>query len=492
MKQSLSILFLLVTILVVPQAAHSSIDVSGKVTQFGSPIRFQKVYFTGSGIDTSATTDSRGNYTIKLSPFNSDGLFVGYTKNCLGDTLSLFKEYASITKSAILNFRLCELIQSTTVTGKVFYQGNPLPNTIVRFGFNSANNLVDSAITDSLGSYLKTLTVASQASGLLFVSIKNCDEQNLEKSTFYSANDTCNLNFQYCVGGNFKVLTGRVINDSILFKKNDVNLYLFEYDQKVRQLNLLEKQTSDIEGVFRFLLNRGNQYILKAVPKNGFPLSPNYFGNTLFWNEAEVISFMGDSIRHIDIPLGCLSRSTGDADIIGKIQDNRINRYNPHTIYLLNNALELIDYESCNESGNFQFSNIPAGNYILHTDVVGLPTNAPNFTLKSNSVLSDYTIVVSKQEVYYEIEALGALENKMIEGLSIFPTPFQNQLQIRSNLDQFNSLIIKDITGKVVHEATLSPFSTSNINTAIWERGVYMIYRFDGGQVGKVTKTIKQ
>ena len=80
----------------------------------------------------------------------------------------------------------------------------------------------------------------------------------------------------------------------------------------------------------------------------------------------------------------------------------------------------------------------------------------------------------------------------MIEGLSIFPTPFQNQLQIRSNLDQFNSLIIKDITGKVVHEATLSPFSTSNINTAIWERGVYMIYRFDGGQVGKVTKTIKQ
>ena len=215
------------TILVVPQAAHSSIDVSGKVTQFGSPIRFQKVYFTGSGIDTSATTDSRGNYTIKLSPFNSDGLFVGYTKNCLGDTLSLFKEYASITKSAILNFRLCELIQSTTVTGKVFYQGNPLPNTIVRFGFNSANNLVDSAVTDSLGSYLKTLTVASQASGLLFVSIKNCDEQNLEKSTFYSANDTCNLNFQYCVGGNFKVLTGRVINDSILFKKNDVNLYLF-------------------------------------------------------------------------------------------------------------------------------------------------------------------------------------------------------------------------------------------------------------------------
>ncbi len=492
MKQLLSILLLAVTNLVVPQTAHSSIDLSGKVAQFGSPIRFQKVYFRGSGIDTNAVTDSRGNYTIKLFPTDNDGIFVGYTKNCLGDTLSLLKEYGSITTTAILNFKLCEFIQTTTIKGSVFYQGRPLPNAIVRFSFNSPFNIGDSTVADSMGRYVKTLSVASQSSGLLYASIKNCDGQNVEKSTFFSVNDTCNLNFQYCFGGNFKILTGRVINKNILFKKNDVNLYLFEYDKRSMQLNLLEKQATDIEGVFQFLLSRGNQYILKAVPKNSLPIIPNYYGNSLYWNSAEVISFMGDSIRHINIPVKSLVKSTGNSDITGEVKDQRINRYKPHAIYLLNETLELVDYTNCNESGRFQFSNVPAGNYTMHTDVVGLPTNAPSFTLSPNSVLSEYTIIISKQEVSYEILSLRATENDLIKGLSVFPTPFENKLQVRSNLDNDNSLIIKDITGKVVHEATLSPFSSSTINTVLWERGVYVIYRFDEDHVRKVTKTIKR
>ena len=492
MKQLLSILFLAVATLVVSQTAHSAIDLSGKVTQFGSPIRFQKIYFKGSGIDTNAVTDSRGNYTIKLFPSNIDGIFVGYTKNCLEDTLSLLKEYGPITTSVILNFKLCEFIQTTTIKGGVFYQGKPLPNAIVRFSFNSSNNIIDSTVADSVGRYVRTLTVASQSSGLLYASIKNCDGQNIEKSTFYSVNDTCNLNFQYCIGGNFKILTGRVINENTLFKKNDVSLYLFEYDIRSKQLHLLEKQTTDIEGVFQFMLSRGNQYILKAVPKNSLPIIPNYYGNSFYWNSAEVISFMGDSIRYIDIPVESLLISTGNSDITGEVKDQRINRYKPHTIYLLNEALELVDYTSCNESGRFQFSNLPAGSYTMHTDVVGLPTNAPSFTLNPNSVLSEYTIIISKQQVSYEVQSLGTTENELLEGLSVFPTPFESKLQIRSNFDYDNSLIIKDITGKIIHEATLSPFSTSTINTALWERGVYVIYRFDEDQVRKVTKTIKR
>ena len=35
-------------------------------------------------------------------------------------------------------------------------------------------------------------------------------------------------------------------------------------------------------------------------------------------------------------------------------------------------------------------------------------------------------------------------------------------------------------------------FSTSAIITALWERGVYVVYRFNENQVGEVTKTIKR
>lgn len=492
MKHLLSILLLTVAFFGAPKFASSAIDVSGNVTQFGSVIRFQKVYFKGAGIDTNTTTDSRGNYNIKLFPSANEGIFVGFTKNCLGDTLSLFKEYGPITSSAVINFKLCELIQSTTVLGRVIYQGNPLPNSVVRFSFNSQNNLVDSAVTDSNGYYVKTLTVASQSSGLLYASIKSCDEQKIVKSSFYSVNDTCNLNFKYCVGGNFKILTGRVINDNIHFKQNDVSLLLYEYDQRTKQLQLLEKQNSGIEGVFRFLLTRGNQYLLKAVPKNSLSVSPNYFGNSLYWNRAEVISFEGDSIRDIDLPVQSLTRTAGTADITGTVTDQRVHRFKPHTVYLLNNISEIVDYASCNETGRFQFSNLPAGSYTMHTDVVGLPTNAPTFTAEPNSVFSKYTITISKQGVSYDSEALGSNEIEMENRLSVFPTPFENELKIQSNFQQSHSLIIKDISGKIVHEATLLPFSTSAIITALWERGVYVVYRFNENQVGEVTKTIKR
>ena len=103
--------------------------------------------------------------------------------------------------------------------------------------------------------------------GCCMPQLKAVMSKKIVKSSFYSVNDTCNLNFKYCVGGNFKILTGRVINDNIHFKQNDVSLLLYEYDQRTKQLQLLEKQNSGIEGVFRFLLTRGNQYLLKAVPK---------------------------------------------------------------------------------------------------------------------------------------------------------------------------------------------------------------------------------
>ena len=63
-------------------------------------------------------------------------------------------------------------------------------------------------------------------------------------------------------------------------------------------------------------------------------------------------------------------------------------------------------------------------------------------------MFSKYTITISKQGVSYDSEALGSNEIEMENRLSVFPTPFENELKIQSNFQQSHSLIIKDISGK--------------------------------------------
>lgn len=485
-------LLLFCALLILESQAHGAFQISGKVSQFSKPVKFQKVYFVGSGVDTSVTTDFYGEYSITLYPSNTNGIILGFTKNCLGDTLSLFKEYEPFNTTARINFKLCESVQTTVVKGTVKYNGKPLPNTIVRIALNSPNNKIDSVITDSKGMYIKTIASPGSSSGLLYASIMNCDDQVVEKSIIYSVNDTSEFDFTYCAGGNFNLLFGRVINEEVPIRALDFTLQLYLFNPASQQLEFVEEKKSLIDGVFQFILNKRSKYILKALPKNGMTVSPQYYGNTLYWNEAKVIDFSNDTIKAIDIPVPLLFTANGNSDITGKIVDNRENSPSLHALYLMNSSNEIIDYVTCSKRGSYQFKTVPAGNYSIYTDVVGLPTKEPSFTLEPNTVLADYNIVVNRQEVSYE-KTTGLTHNFGISNsILTYPNPFKNELKIESQNEQESSIVIENITGRTIYKATISPKSTSNINTTLWERGIYVIYRVENGKVLNVSKTIKQ
>ncbi len=472
-------------------SAYCSISVTGSVTQYGSPVRFQSVFVKGSGVDTATVTNSNGSYQLSVNPTMGEGVLVLFTLNCLGDTQKVFKEYYHSTRSTVVNFNLCSSIQATNVKGFVSYQSKPLANVKVRFGLNSPFEYRDSVITDSNGFYIKTISTPLNASGLIYASVETCDGQEVQRSAFYNLEDTAEFNFDYCPGGKFKILSGRVINDALKMHKNDFNLLLYQYNTETLQLDLIDKQASDYLGSFRFFLQRAGRYIIKVVPKLGVLAKPTYYGGTHYWNEADIIDFGNDTISIVDIPVQSLSALTGNNWILGRLNDYRSPPLNQHTIYLQNDANEIIGFTNSLKD-YFEFKNVPNGNYTLYTDVVGLPTTAPTIDLDKN--YSDLNVIVNRKEVTYELPVASTIsysENPDNKSVVAYPVPMSTVLNITSQNDQTLQIEVVDISGKLLHEATLLPKFTSTIQTALWDRGIYIVKSYSSKGLINSFKVIK-
>ncbi len=469
----------------------TTLEVKGFVNQFNSPVGFHKVYFTGSGFQTYTTTDNLGKYSILLQANNSNGVFAAFTINCLGDTLSAFKEYNSQSTSFEIVFNRCASVQRTTVKGIVTYQGRPMPNQKVKFCFNSPQAIADSAVTDSNGLYIKTIVSAAQSSGLLYAITTNCDDQEIQQSSFYNIEDTTELNFNYCNGGNFKILTGRVINNQLKMKKNDFHLRLYQQNKQNQQLEFLASTESDIEGTFMFLLNRDSKYLIKATPNKGTPARPSYYGGSPLWSQGSIISLGNDSVKIINIPVAPMALNYGNSSIAGFVLDTRENKEENHSVYLQNSIGRIIDVGNCEEDGSFIFNNIPEGTYTLYTDVVGLPTNPIDITINDSEQATDLKIIVNKKEVTHEL-ILSKGEIETTTGfVELFPNPFQNEINYTVTDKHEKQIQIIDISGKIIFEATFPPFSSSIIHTTLWERGFYVVNVFENGLLIDTRKIIK-
>lgn len=479
----LLITFLLILVFIIN--GNAAITISGKATQFGKDVRFKRVFVTGAGIDTSTLTDNNGNYTLQVTPKTTEGVLAVFMLNCVRDTHNVFKEFHSHTQFETINFNLCAFVQSTTVRGNINYNGKPLPNVTVKFSLNSPYDYSDSAVTDLHGNYLKTLGTPNAASGIIYTSINQCDDQQKQLSKIYNPEDTSVFNFNYCPNGNFQIFTGRVVNSNINVQANDFKLQLFQYNEQTKQLQFLEEINSKYIGTYRFLLNKSGKFILKAIPKNGNQAAPAYHGGGLYWNKASVIELSNDTVFSLDIPVPDLKRLEGTYKLTGSIIDSRNSKQQTHAVYLLKDG-NLKAISTC-QNNQFEIANIPDGDYIVYTDVVGLPTDAPELSFSSNNL--SVSIAVSNKEVTYD-KTLSATIDNDVRRLSIFPNPFNEYLTLQID-NQPTRIEIVDIQGNIVFKATHEPNSASTIKTEHWQRGVYIVNLIDEKGLVRTQKLVK-
>ncbi len=244
---------------------------------------------------------------------------------------------------------------------------------------------------------------------------------------------------------------------------------------------------------YSFLSIPEGNYIVKASlnPSSDYyyDYSQTYFGNQLFWQDAEIITLL-DGNASCDINLiPKLSFSTGEGQAEGEIiaQTKSAGIENAY-ILLLNEEGESLMSSNSDADGNFGFSGLPYGTYNAYAELTGISGEPLTFTLdESNPEVGNLQFVVTETGIQGSIN--GTDENN-ISALSISPNPCINAVGINIPAGSPYTIRVYDLTAALILEQKGYSTGTIRLDASAWKPGVYFVNIVVDGQtqLGKLVK----
>jgi hypothetical protein len=301
-----------------------------------------------------------------------------------------------------------------------------------------------------------------------------------------------NISNQTNITGNIQTSNG---NDA-----NNTTVVLYNADDIIGAMSVSYTTITDANGNYSFAnLSEGN-YILSAQPDNS--LFPNalvtYSNGAALWFNSDTIYVSCTSQEVVDITLLDAIQQIGTAEIGGFVAE-----YNFANL-MSNTGVVLVDYNNgqaiartnTDINGNYNFTNINAGNYEVLVDLPGLLHNSSyNFSIAANDIFWDMSYFVYYNNRSINIAFLvGNNEIANFES-TVYPNPFTEQTTIsytlpstsKVTIDVYNYLgekvetLVNETKSAGKHNAT---FSANN-----QPKGIYFL-RINTGNLQKTIKVI--
>lgn len=154
-------------------------------------------------------------------------------------------------------------------------------------------------------------------------------------------------------------------------------------------------------------------------------------------------------------------------------------------------AGEVVAYAETDENGDFSFSNVPDGEYLLHVEVPGLDMlEIHDVTVVGDQIVSGLNYTISEDGIYigYPV-GMSLLEN---ESLQVYPNPGQGLIMMDLPAAGEYRVNIFAIDGRLVHEEQLiSSGGARSIHLTEASDGIYFI-RVEGPDTDETLKYVKQ
>jgi len=252
----------------------------------------------------------------------------------------------------------------------------------------------------------------------------------------------------------------------------------------------MQIESTESDGTFRFENVMIGNYFIYALPdtNNLENLVPGYYANKLRWQSAYLLPVDAD-VYDIDIhlPENDFTLPTGDASISGHMLipeqsafksdiycapwfDDNNNEFcrgglSNITVLLFNDTnTKLLDYTLTDELGDFYFSELPYGSYIVDAEKAGfLSISSPVITL-SPEHKSETGVVLEIDQYKIGISFNNiSLENNIV----VFPNPATHEINIPYSNPDLISLQIEvyDLYGNRVLKSNIS--SKENLTASI-------------------------
>ncbi|MCB9211610.1 MAG: carboxypeptidase regulatory-like domain-containing protein [Ignavibacteriales bacterium] len=496
----------------------ASSKVSGKVRDESTLDPLAGVYVTliskMNFTSHSVMTDNEGNFSTEVIP----GDYIVYFKSNSGYYSEFYDNVNHVWEATILTLDADQTYSDINADltplnfGEIFsisgsvsdVEGHPVEAMIdiMKVGKQSRNPLNHHRVTtDSDGKFIVNVPEGIEVvvyaypndpslAGEFFddsYSLANAAKlevtQNIENINFILASKSAGTS---TINGNIHNSNNETVQAMVVA----VNLGMNRYDRK-NNLRVF----ADENGNYSFKDLTNGDYILFALPEEGY--LPTFYKEdgtfTFKWKDADILTLEDNTIlSNIDFALTPVPAipENGFAEIGGTILDNLGQPLPDASVYIFNNANEIVSYSITDKNGHYSASGLIPGKYLVVCDNYAYSNGAEsdvylgydqpatlNFTLNSEIALNinEFKVVNTYQ----------LLQN--------YPNPFNPTTKIYfSILDKNNvNLTIYDILGreiKVLVNRQLNPGEYNyQFNANDLPSGIYL-YKLTAGNFTQTKK----
>lgn len=390
-----------------PVTAGSNWILSGVVFSDGMKITATKIDINGNTSKLSIPVTFY--YPIEINPGN-DTLISNLDTIVLGDTGAPQGGSSTFTYNWTPNYNISNTIVS-----------NPLvfPDVSTTYVLSVTDVVTGCVKTDSI-----KVLVGYSISGTIF-------------------NDTISDTIKYGGVGIFKVLSGTSKFPKQLF-------------QAINPSN----------GSYQFEKIIPGQYVIKAIPDTTvYPdVLPMYYGNKFKWFNATIVVQINQDATGLDIILKKIKPLTGIAKIKGRVQEgvgytSKVlgpgDPLDGQDVSLIDKSTNIpIALTTTDNSGNFEFANVPNGDYQIHIDVTGIPIDTNYLIDLSDGIdVTNIVATIDSDYIYFDNTTSISQITGSSEGIILYPNPVQNKLFIRYiDVESNMNFQLFDMLGKLIDE----------------------------------------
>ncbi len=238
------------------------------------------------------------------------------------------------------------------------------------------------------------------------------------------------------------------------------------------------------QGNYRFDSLKAGRYVFKVSVRSEKYIS-TYWGGHYLIIDAGSIPIQRDTIIDVTL-LSAPEQYEGTAIIRGRLISNSTNgrtsqaddSFAEISVFLRDTQTgELVAFAVTNEVGEFEFTNLPEGEYAFVADYEGLATGENTVRVSNNQETVITVMVADEITVVREEAVITAIDkNDVSAPIQIFPNPVIDQLRIKATdpLWVGATVRLQNVLGTTVNE-TVIRHSLTSLNMSNQRAGIYLL-----------------
>jgi len=268
---------------------------------------------------------------------------------------------------------------------------------------------------------------------------------------------------------------------------------IFSLDTNANFQPFVEVSTIDSNGVYYFTSVPDGNYYIMAIPINPTGYLPTYYGNTISWELATLVT-LGTPNNPYNINLvesdqlipgpGSASGQINMGDVSSSMTD-KIN------MILMNAQGNPIGFTTVSETGEFGFSSLAYGTYYLHPEMPGVTSDQIMITLSAEEPHADIVMTFIGNSIL-GVRNIASQVNQW----SVYPNPVTENLIVSIDMKQGTNAMIEiyNTTGQMVLNNMVSlntGFNNIRVTASSLPSGIYSMRIYSANGLIFTTKLVK-